>query len=96
MCRGDELSDVAEVDVREEVRQVVAVLEDVDEGRAGQRRSVRVYDDALQIWEGCSAASEEVAKVDGVEASCKLVAPLARAVEGDDESFGEREIACSR
>ena len=74
----------------------MAVLEDVDEGSTGQHRSVCVHDDALQLWKGGSAASEEVAKVDSVEASCKLVVPFRRAVECDDESFGEREIACSR
>lgn len=96
MCRSDELPDIAEVGGCEDVWRVVAVLEHVDQRRAGQLGSVCVHDNALQVWEGGSAASEEVAKVDGVEASCELVAPLARAVEGDDESFSEREIACSR
>ena len=71
-------------------------MEDVDERCAGQHRSVCVHDDALQIWEGGSAANEEVAKVDGVEASCELVAPLGSTVECDGESLGEREVACSR
>jgi hypothetical protein len=48
-----------------------------------------VYGDALKTWEGGCTTSEEVAELDGVEASCELVAPLGSAVESDDEALGE-------
>ena len=68
MRRSDELPDVAEISGHEGVLRVVAVLEDINEGCAGQGRSVCVHDDALQKWEGGATASEEVVEVDGVEA----------------------------
>lgn len=46
--RGDEMPNVAEVDGRESVWRVVAVLKYVDEGCAGQRCSVCVHVDALE------------------------------------------------